>query len=365
MNPVRLLIFSPIPEEGASARFRVYQYLPALEQDGFEVTVSSFCTPELFRILYDRGHVARKLALGLRQVLQQCRALTRASRYDLVLVHREVLPIGPPVIERILARSRHVPLVYDFDDAIYLSNVSDANRLMARLKVPRKVPAVIRESSLVIAGNNYLAAYARRYNSAVTVVPTCVDTKVFRPRPETARSSEPPVVGWIGSPTTRRYLLELGPTLARVAASDRFRLLVSGAGAAVTLDRVPVSNVPWSLRDEAPLFSGCDIGIYPLPDSEWTRGKCGFKAIQFMACGVPVVASAVGVNREIVEDGVNGFLASTPTEWEDKLGRLLSDPALRSRLGRAGRETVEARYSLATHAPTLTKTLRGTLNGTR
>jgi glycosyltransferase involved in cell wall biosynthesis len=160
-------------------------------------------------------------------------------------------------------------------------------------------------------------------------------------------------VGWIGSPTTAPYLSTLGEVFRAVHARHPFRIKVSGTVSPVAFGRVPTLNLPWSLRDEVALFNTCDVGVYPLTDDEWSKGKCGFKAIQFMACGVPVVASAVGVNREIVEDGVNGFLASTPEEWERKLLALLSDPALRARFAAAGRRTVEQRYSLRVNAPKL------------
>ena len=204
----------------------------------------------------------------------------------------------------------------------------------------------------VIAGNEFLADYARRHNPAVTVIPTAVDTSKFVPRAgTTARSAQDLVVGWIGSPTTFPYLQSRSEVLRAVAARHPFTLKVSGAGQPVRLPGVHVQEVPWTLADEVSLFNTCDIGVYPLTDDDWSRGKCGFKAIQCMACGVPVVAAAVGVNREIIQDGVNSFLASTPGEWIEKLGRLLSDADLRSRMSAAGRHTIEARYSLRVTAP--------------
>src|SRR5262249_54113335 len=209
--------------------------------------------------------------------------------------------------------------------------------------------------------NEYLAAYARTYNPAVVTIPTCVDTTRFVPRVAGA-TSHAPVVGWIGSPTTTPYLAGLSGVLRAVSAQHPFVLRVSGASDELRLDGVDVRNEPWTLAREVELFSTCDIGVYPLRDDEWSRGKCGFKAIQFMACGVPVVASAVGVNKDIIVDGVNGFLASTPQEWVEKLGRLLVDPELRARFGAAGRKTVEERYSLRVQAPRLLAALRETLS---
>jgi glycosyltransferase involved in cell wall biosynthesis len=213
------------------------------------------------------------------------------------------------------------------------------------------VRTIVSRADAVIAGNEFLADYARRYSDAVRVIPTCVDTTKFVPRAGDRRDAAVPVIGWIGTPTTTPYLQALQGVLREVARTHRFVLRVCGAGSPLAIPGVTVEQPPWTLASEVALFNTCDIGVYPLTDDEWARGKCGFKAIQFMACGVPVVAAPVGVNRDIVEDGVNGLLAATPAEWVDKIRRLVDDPALRARLGRAGRRTIEARYSLSVNAP--------------
>jgi len=360
VSTTRVLALTPVPEEGAGCRFRIAQYVPYLESRGFRVTIEPFFTTEFFRLVYQRGRYARKAVLLLRQMAHRSRLLLRRRDYDLVFLYREALPIGPPVIEMTLARRHAVPVVYDFDDAIFLPNASEANRFLASLKYAHKVPAIIRRSAHVIAGNEYLARYARAYNRCVTTIPTSVDTTRFVPR-ATARGAGPPVVGWIGSPTTAPYLQRLERVFQRVAAQHRYTLRVSGTVQEVRFQVVVVENEPWSLDREIELFNTCDVGVYPLPDDEWAQGKCGFKAIQFMACGVPVVASAVGVNREIVQDGVNGFLASTEDEWVQKINALLSDPSLRARFAAAGRRTVEERYSVRVNGPKLAAMLREVL----
>jgi glycosyltransferase involved in cell wall biosynthesis len=352
----RVLALSPIPEEGAGCRFRISQFIPYLESAGYRVTVSPFFTPEFFRLVYRPGHLWKKVTAFAGLTLGRLRSLRGLSQYDLVFIYREAFPIGPPLIERWLARPGRPPIVYDFDDAVFLDNVSDANRFIVSLKWARKVPEILRLSTRVIAGNDFLATFARAHNRAVVTIPTCVDTDRFVPRSR-PRGSGPMVVGWIGSPTTAAYLSMLATVFSRVHADTPFEVKVSGAGSDVSFAGVPVRNVPWSLADEVTLFNTCDIGVYPLTDDEWSKGKCGFKAIQFMACGVPVVASAVGVNREIIQDGVNGFLASTLAEWEAKLRRLLTDPALRAQFAAAGRRTVEERYSLRVNAPRLAAAL--------
>ena len=354
---IRILVVSPIPEEGAGCRFRIAHYIPYLEANGFDVTLISLFSTDFFRLVYRPGHLASKAMTFAGLALKHLWALRRARRYDVIFIYRELFPVGPAWVEWLLARLGP-PIVFDFDDAIFLPSVSEANRLIAALKMPSKVATIVRSSAHTVVGNDYLAAYARQFSDAVTTIPTCVDTTKFTPDPG-SRIPGPvlPVLGWIGSPTTASYIRGLGPVLQRVAAQHPFLLSVSGTGEPVAIPGVRVENPSWALDGEIDLFRNCDIGVYPLVDDAWAKGKCGFKAIEFMACGVPVVASAVGVNREIIEDGVNGFLATTDNEWVEKLGRLIAEPELRARLAAAGRRTIEERYSLHVNAPKLADVL--------
>jgi glycosyltransferase involved in cell wall biosynthesis len=356
---IKVLALSPIPEEGAGCRFRISQYLPLLESEGVDVTLSTLFTRDFFRLVYRPGRYVEKAAIFLLLSIRHIVSLWRASQYDVIFLYRELLPIGPAIIERLLAIRGRPPIVFDFDDAIFLPSVSEANRLIAALKVPHKVATIVRGSDRVVAGNDYLAGYARQFNSDVVVIPTSVDTERFVPRTDVDRTpARQPVIGWIGSPTTSTYLRLLQRVLPRVYALHPFVLRISGADRRIDFDGVPVEAIEWSLEREVELFNTCDIGIYPLPDDDWARGKCGFKAIQFMACGVPVVAAAVGVNRDLIEDGVNGFLASTDDEWVEKLVALLRDASLRRRIAEAGRLTIENEYSVRVNGLRLAATLR-------
>ena len=346
-----MLALSPVPEEGAGCRFRIAQYVPALEAAGVQVTISPFFTREFFDLVYRNGHHVRKAALFARRALDRAHSLFIRHRYDILYIYREAFPVGPALLETLFARTPGLTILYDFDDAVFLPNTSEANRPIAALKWPSKVRTIVSRSDAVIAGNEFLADYARRFNDAVHVIPTCVDTTKFIPRADDRRGAAVPVIGWIGTPTTAPYLQALQSVLQEVARTRRFVLRVCGAGSPLVIPGVTIEQTPWTLDSEVALFNTCDIGVYPLTDDEWARGKCGFKAIQFMACGVPVVAAPVGVNRAIVEDGVNGVLASTPAEWVEKLRRLIDDPALRATFGRAGRRTIEERYSLNVNAP--------------
>jgi glycosyltransferase involved in cell wall biosynthesis len=361
-RPVKVLALSPIPEEGAGCRFRISQYLPYLRESGFDVTVSPFYSREYFSFIYRPGNYLRKSIGFLALAWRRCRELFSIRQFDLVFLYREAIPIGPPLIERWIRRLS-IPIVYDFDDAIFLPAVSEANKAVSFLKNPKRASQILEISRAVSVGNEFLAAYARQFNRHVTVIPTAVDTNRFVPRADV-----PPlhgrrlVVGWIGSPTTFAYLESLREILAEVAARHPFTLRVSGAGRPVEFPGVDVEVAPWSMANEVTLFNTCDVGVYPLTDDDWSRGKCGFKAIQFMACGVPVVAAAVGVNKEIITHGLNSMLASTRQEWIDHLSRLLTDHDLRRRMAEEGRRTIQARYSLDVTAPRLAGVLRAAVS---
>jgi len=359
---ISVLALSPIPEEGAGCRYRIAQFIPYLRSQGIDVTLRSLFTPDFFRLVYKRGHYVRKAVTLAALSLRQLARLASTNDYDLIFLYREIFPLGPPLVEQFLARRHRPRIVFDFDDAIFLPSVSDANRLIAALKQPAKVGSIIRRSDHVIVGNDYLAAYAHRFNDAITVIPTSVDIRRFVPRLDAVSrngsSTRRPVIGWIGTPTTGGYLEMLRPVFQALAVQHRFVLRVSGTADPVVIPGVDVDNPPWSMASEVELFNTCDIGVYPLPDDEWSRGKCGFKAIQFMACGVPVVASPVGVNREIIEHGRNGFLASSFDDWLHRLDDLLRDARLRQQFAEAGRQTIADRYSLDVNGPKLAATLR-------
>lgn len=346
---MKLLVLAPAPSSSASTRFRLEQFFPALLEAGIEPVLRPFLDEDGFGVLYRRGAPVRKLEAAARALAGRAADLVRAVGAGAVLIHREAALVGPPLFEWLLSRLVRRPIIFDLDDAVWVPYASPTyGALLSRLlKAPGKTHFTLAAASHVIVGNPYIADYGRRFNAHVDVIPTVVDTAQFRPLPPATRAT--PVLGWIGTHSSLQYLRALVPALRRLAERRRFVLKVVGA----TLDApgLPVENVPWSLEREVADFQSLDVGLYPLVKDDWSQGKSGFKAVQYMACAVPVVASPVGVTVDMIRDGDNGFLARSDDEWVERLTELVDSAELRRRLGAAGRADAEARWSLAAHAP--------------
>ncbi|MCB0171426.1 MAG: glycosyltransferase family 4 protein [Anaerolineae bacterium] len=246
-------------------------------------------------------------------------------------------------------------MLFDFDDAIYLPHSSQANRWISWIKYPEKVEAIVKYSTHVIVGNSTLQEYVQRYHRRVSIIPTSIDIERYRVRPKLSSQTEPLTIGWVGSGTTVQYLDLLNNVFRQLARHHNFRLVI--VGGAYQLPGVEVVARPWTLKNEISDLHSFDIGVMPLPDNQWTQGKGGFKAIQYMGVGVPAVASPVGMNTEIIKHNENGFLPNSEQGWIDCLAALLEDAALRRRLGLAGRTTVQTAYSVQANAPKLLKLL--------
>jgi glycosyltransferase involved in cell wall biosynthesis len=270
------------------------------------------------------------------------RQLRHAPDFDLVLIEKEIFPFLPAWAERWLAWKR-IPYVVDYDDAIFHNYDLHPLRLVRSL-FKRKIARVMQHAAAVTCGNQYLADYARRTTQAVHLIPTVIDPLRYHARQEAKSSGV--VIGWIGSPTSMQYLIELKPVLEDLVRQHNVRLHIVGGQKGLGLGAAECV-LEWSEQTEAEMVSGFDIGIMPLRDSPWERGKCGYKLIQYMGCGLPVVGSPVGVNTDIIDDGHNGFLAGTPDAWKTALDKLIRNTELRSDMGRAGRRLVEERYNTA------------------
>jgi len=282
------------------------------------------------------------------------RQMAAARSFDLLWIEKELLPWIPYGAERWFLESLP-PYVVDFDDA-WFHHYDRSRWALVRRLLGSKLDQVMQHAALVTVGNGYLAKRAESTGApSIAILPTVVDLTRYPTRPE--RTGALPAVGWIGSPITDHYLNLVGEPLRRMVTGNEIRLCLVGATPSILGD-LPADRHVWREDTETKHIAEFDIGIMPLADTPWERGKCGYKLIQYMACGKPVVASSVGANRDIVEHGVNGFLAETPEEWTSALRRLAADPDLRRRLGAAGRAKVERHYSLAGTAPRLIELLR-------
>ena len=356
---MKVLFWVPYPQEGASNRYRVQQYLPYLEQSGIKCCVHSFWSRSAYKILYEKGHYYQKTAALLYGTLLRLLDLLLINRYQAVFIHREAHPIGGAVLEKILAALKK-PIIFDFDDAIFLSASSLANSSLDRFKKPGKIKDIIKVSSQVIAGNRYLSDFASNYNKAVAIVPTCIDTDKFRP--SCGNKQGPVVIGWMGSVTTAYYLNELKDVF--IALLDRFPdLQLKMVGGTLSLgDNRRLINKRWSLDEEIEDLRSFDIGIMPVSDNKWAQGKCGLKAILYMSMGIPCVCSDVGVSKEIIQNGVNGFLVKSKQEWIEKLSFLINHPQARKEMGRSGRLIAQERYSLQVNAPVILGIIKGVMH---
>ena len=350
---IRMTAFAKYDRMAASTRQRLLQYLPYLVDQGIEVDYRPLLGDLYVDALatgrsYSRIEIARSY---VRRMVQ----LAAGVEADLIWVYAELFPHLPGLFERLALRSGK-PIVYDFDDAVFLPYDANPNPLKRAL-LGGKLEPLLRRAALCLCGNAYLRDYAARFCDNSIILPTVVDTDLYRP---IAKDSGVPVtIGWIGSPTTWPYLRAILPVLETMAARHGARIRVVGAGAAAEQDRFDgLDLVDWSEEREVAEVQAMDIGVMPLPDEPWARGKCGYKLIQYMACGLPVVASPVGVNPEIVSEGESGYLATGPEQWEGALAALVGDAALRRTMGDAGRARIVADYSLAAHAPRLATALK-------
>jgi glycosyltransferase involved in cell wall biosynthesis len=353
---MRVLLLLPYAwDTSPSQRFRIEQWAPLLRAEGIELCPATLLTRAEQKLLYGKQGAGAKAAMLGRVLLRRLGQLRSLKQYDAIWLHRAAYPIGPPVLERMFCRSG-VPVIMEFDDAIYLTNTSEANARWSGLKCAGKTDELCRISTHIVVGNDYLADYARPHNPNISVIPTTIDTDAYEAREE-YRDSNPVVIGWSGSGTTVAHLRTLDRVLQRVAQQAPVRLHVMGTPE-YSLTGVDTRALEWSPEVELPELREFDIGVMPLPDEEWARGKCALKALQYMALGIPTVTAPVGVNADIIRDGENGFLALTEDEWVDRLLKLVRDVKLRERVGRAGRATVVAEYSADVQAPRVRELLQ-------
>lgn len=344
---MKILFWVPYPTEGASNRYRIEQYLPFLRERG-RCYLHPFWSSAAYKILYEKGCHLKKLYYFILGTLSRISDVLTLFRYDIIFIHREAYPIGGAFLENIVLIFKKA-IVFDFDDAIFLPSCSHSNNFIEKFKRPNKVSAIIRKSIYVIAGNEYLADFALRYNRNVCVIPTSIDTDRYSFRERGA--TDEIVIGWVGSITTLDFLTPMAGVFTRL--SEKYgNLKFMIVGGMFSVDGLTnIISKPWSAQKEMADLKALDIGIMPMPDNEWTNGKCGFKAILYMSMGIPCVCSRVGVNKNIITDGVNGFLAGNEYDWVTKLSFLIESSDLRKKIAVAARKTVEERFSVKANAP--------------
>jgi glycosyltransferase involved in cell wall biosynthesis len=346
---MRVLFLTLYPESGASSRYRVHQFLPYLREHGIDCTVAAPFTEDEFTRLRAEAARGRAWRYHAHEYGTRMKQLMSARRYDIVVLQKAVMSVYVKGMVRV-ARSCARRLVYDIDDAVNLAPPHPLPRRWAWVGDAGQINKVFARADLVLAGNDWLKESAEAAGGRAERFSTVVDTDRFVPGARSASGEQ--VVGWIGGPSTSAHLRPIAKTLESLT-NARVRLV----GADRVQASVPMAEyVPWALDTEVSALQGFSVGVMPLPKTEWARGKCALKALQYMACGVPCIATPFGAILDVITDGVNGLFADSPDDWSSALERL-RDPALRARLGSAGRRTVEERFSLRVAAPRLYRLL--------
>ncbi len=356
LKPMKILLFSRYSRRGASTRLRTLQFLPLLNSL-FQIDIQVLLGDEYLEALYSRSRP--KLLTIFKAYFKRFSFWTRIHSYELLWVEKELFPWLPFRFEKCLL-SQKVPYIIDYDDAEFHKYDLHKNKLV-RLILGTKIDQLMRGAAVVLAGNEYLAERARSAGAAnVVIIPTVIDMSRYPGPSHSAKPSEnigPVVIGWVGSPATSHYLREVEHVLARLACQYQIQVAVVGSTLNPLKD-IDVRLVNWTEETEVGSISQFDIGIMPLIDSPWERGKCGYKLIQYMGCGIPVVASAVGANLDIVSHGENGYLASTSEDWYQFLEKLIVDAALRRKMGDIGYKTAHERFSVQSVFPQIKDALK-------
>ena len=336
---MKILILPRYEPQGASSRYRFYQYIPYLNAQGWDVTVKPLLSNNYIRSLYDKTPlpVSEIIQGYFKRIIQ----ILNKNNFDLIWLQQELFPWIPSVFENILVRG-NIKIVADYDDAFF-HRYDQNNSFLIRNLLKNKIDSVMEYADMVLAGNNYLLERAKLTNRNVKLFPTVVDINKFK-------NSNPIkddvfTIGWIGSPGTANYLKIIEDALKEVSLDKDIRINLIGANK-IKINSVSINYIKWDENTEVEEISKFDVGIMPLPDNSWERGKCGFKLIQYLSCNLPVIGSAVGVNREIIINGVNGFQANSTDEWIKYIRLLKDDKELMLKMGKNGRRFVEEKYSL-------------------
>ena len=342
----RLYVLSPYPHDHApSQRLKFEQYYSEFGKAGYAITISPFISASFWKVVYKKGHYAKKFLFTLASYFRRFVDLFRIPFYDVVYVHLWVTPFGPPIFEWLVTKlSKRV--IYDIDDMIYLrENKSKANAVISNFKGKKKPIFLFKHADHVITCTSFLEEYAKKFNGHVTDIPVSIDTMTYRPKEDYRQKEKKIVLGWSGSLSTSPYMHLLDEVLHELRKGTDFKLLVIGDNN-FSIPGIDVEALSWTKEKEMSSLQRFDIGLYPLPDEPWIYGKGGGKALQYMSLGIPTVASALGANFTIIENDKNGFLVTSKEQWFNALSALIKDQALRERIGKAGVQTIEKKFSV-------------------
>lgn len=339
-----LFIANHRPNRSPSQRYRFEQYFDILKSAGHQLEFSWILNEKDDQLLYQKGNFIKKALLLKKAWSIRRKDIKRATEFDVVFIQREAILGASTYFEKKFYRSG-AKVIFDFDDSIWKLDISDANRWFGFLKNPSKTAILIKNAHQIVAGNDYLANYAKKFNPHVSVIPTTIDTNTYQPKLK--KQNNQIIIGWTGSHTTIKHfkLAESFLKKLKLKYGDKIAFKVIGDSEYKNKE-LGIIGLKWKSETETEDLSQIDIGIMPLPDDEWTKGKCGLKGLQYMALGIPTVMSAVGVNTKIIDHGKNGFLAITNLDWIEYLSKLIENPELRSEIGKSALNTIQSEYSV-------------------
>ncbi len=343
--PNVLILCAHRPKRSPSQRYRFEQYLPFLEDNGFKFTWSFLLNETDDSLFYSSGNSLDKISIILRSLSIRRKDAKRFKDFDIIFIQREANFLGNSTFEK-KAFESGAKVIFDFDDSIWLSDTSPGNKKWAWIKKPEKFFDNIKYAHNIIAGNDYLASKANSLNKNTVVIPTTIDTEFHIPQTE-LRGKEIVTIGWSGSISTIKHFELLIPILKKIKEKyqDKVDFKIIG-DKNYSNKELNITAVEWLEKTEVNELNTFDIGLMPLPNNEWAKGKCGLKGLSYMACGVVTIMSNVGVNSQIINTGINGFLINNDTEWFEKLCQLIENKDLRIKLGEEGRKTVLEKYSV-------------------
>ena len=348
---MKILFVVPYPfGKAPSQRFRFEQYVEFLKEENWSYTFAPFIDEKTWQILYKSGYTFQKVRGIIKGFLNRFILLFKVSKYDFVFIHREATPIGPPWFEWLVSKVLRKKIIYDFDDAIWIPNTSETNKIVAGIKWHGKVGAICKWAYKVSCGNAYLQEYAQQFNSHVIINPTTIDTLNHHNFLKNQQTDKV-VVGWTGTHSTMKYLDVIVPVLQDLEKQYSFEFKVI-SNQAPEIDLKSLVYQPWCKDREIDDLATFNVGLMPLEDDQWAKGKCAFKALQYMALGIPALVSPVGMNTEVVTDGENGYICTTPSDWYTRLAQVITNADLRTRLGAAARDKIQKNYAVVANRDT-------------